>query len=490
MIGGHRTTQRFHFPGRTNRHRSERDDRQWLLSDLWDKRTAFLSSVFIAAAALLTGYLYNHAGFWMVVGGLVVAATTAFLFSSPRTLILTVFVAKPLIDMLWFASSDAAGISLNAQSLVSVVILAAALITIAVRRIPLPRSLFLPMLAVVAINLWAVLSTPGTAYAAQYMVRIVCGFPLVFVTPIIVRQLPDPPKMLQLFFGVMAIVCLTVLLQPLGLIPYRSFDQGGTLPRATGFYYHPWDVARYMIILIPLLLAVLDDPERRTITRGILYWPLLAMALAVTYFTYLKAAWLAVLFQVLLWFYLTGRKKTAFWILIVSAVMVAFPLRSGFVSVFSDLWKLATPATRGEALSGRVFLWSQYWDGLRHAGLREILLGQGYLPRGWATTGAAVHDDYLRVLVMNGVVGLLAYLGLLIGALRYLRSMVRRLAARRGLEWRIGIAVQCLLGAYLLMGITADPSSYPSLTIYIWLLVGLVAGYAQTGADQTEQGRL
>jgi hypothetical protein len=55
---------------------------------------------------------------------------------------------------------------------------------------------------------------------------------------------------------------------------------------------------------------------------------------------------------------------------------------------------------------------------------------------------------------------------------------VRRLAARRGIEWRIGIAVECLFAAYVLMGITADPSSYPSLTLYLWLLVGLVLGYA------------
>ena len=90
---------------------------------------------------------------------------------------------------------------------------------------------------------------------------------------------------------------------------------------------------------------------------------------------------------------------------------------------------------------------------------------------------------------MNGVVGLLAYLGLLVGAISSLARAVRRLAVKRGLEWRIGIAVLCLLGAYLLMGITADPSSYPSLTIYIWLLVGLVLGYANTEAEgSTEAG--
>jgi hypothetical protein len=285
---------------------------------------------------------------------------------------------------------------------------------------------------------------------------------------------------------VMAIVCLTVLLQPLGLLPYRSFDMGGTISRATGFYYHPWDVARYMVILIPLLLAALDRPGERKPTQGLAYSLLLAAALAVTFLTYLKAAWLAVTFQVLLWFFLTGRKKTALCLLTIAVLLVAFPLRNGFFSVFSDLWKLSSAETRGQALSGRVFLWGEYWTGLRNSSLREILLGQGYLPRGWSTTGAAVHDDYLRVLVMNGVVGLLAYFSLMITALWSLRKSVKILAARRGIEWRIGVAVQCLVAAYLLMGITADPSSYPSLTLYLWLLVGLVLGYAHMESEQSE----
>jgi hypothetical protein len=94
--------------------------------------------------------------------------------------------------------------------------------------------------------------------------------------------------------------------------------------------------------------------------------------------------------------------------------------------------------------------------------------------------------DNLRVLLMNGIVGLMAYFGLLIVVLRSLARAVKRLAVRRGIEWRIGVAVQCLLAAYILMGVTADPSSYPSLTLYLWLLVGLVLGYANLEPEQAD----
>ena len=443
----------------------------------WDKRLTILVFLAVATVSVVVGFAYMSMGFWVIIGGIAATALSIFLFSSPRALVLTVFVAKPFVDMLWFAKSDVGGMGLNASSVLSVVIVIGALIFIAVHRIELQRGVLAPMLLVLLMNVWAIHETGDLVYGVQYVIRVVCGFPLVFIVPLIVGQLPAPRRMLQLFFAVMFVVCLTVLLQPAGLIPYTSFDANG-LARATGFYYHPWDVARYVVILIPLCFAMVDEPGRERLARNWPYWLLLVLGLATTYFTYLKAAWLAVLFQILLWLYLTRRKRIALAVLVVTVVLVAFPLRHGFVSVFSDLWKLSSAETRGQALSGRVFLWGQYWQGLRTAGLREILLGEGFLPPGWSTTGYAVHDDYLRLLVMTGVFGFIAYWGLMIAALRELRRAVKRLADRHGLEHRIGMATECLLAAYFLMGITADPSSYPSLTLYLWLLIGLVIGYS------------
>jgi|WetSurMetagenome_2_1015567.scaffolds.fasta_scaffold94925_2 putative inorganic carbon (hco3(-)) transporter len=438
----------------------------------------------VVTVALVVGFAYTSIGFWAILGGLAAAGASVFLFSSPRALAITVFIAKPLIDMLWFAGVDVAGVAVNASSVLSVVIVIAVLVFVAMRKVDVQRGLLAPMLAVLFMNVWALVMTPDLAYGVQYMIRVVCGFPMVFVVPAIVDQLPSPRRLLQAFFLVMAFVCLTVILQPLGALPYKSFDEG--YGRATGFYYHPWDVARYMVILIPLLLAILDEPRRERLLSDLPYWGLLLSALVVTYFTFLKAAWLAVLFQLLLWLVLTGRRNLALGCLVATIAVVAFPLRSGFVSVFSDLWKLSDAATRGEALSGRVFLWGEYWSGLRSSGLGQILLGQGYVPNGWSTTGAAVHDDYLRLLVMTGIAGLLAYVALMVAAVAALSRSVAQLAKQRGLEWRIGLAVQCLLAAYFLMGITADPSSYPSLTIYLWLMIGLVIGYAQVAAKESE----
>ena len=74
----------------------------------------------------------------------------------------------------------------------------------------------------------------------------------------------------------------------------------------------------------------------------------------------------------------------------------------------------------------------------------------------------------------------------MLAVLRTLLDAVKTLAARAGIEWRIGLAVTCILAAYFLMGITADPSSYPSMTLYLWLLIGLVIGYARLEREGQE----
>jgi hypothetical protein len=457
----------------------------------FQRRSRSLSVIPVVAlvvlADLIVAYVYVLVGFWPALGALIAIAAAVLLFTSPQALILTVFFAKPLIDMLWFASSSVAGVSLNAQSILSIVILFASLMFLLTKRVSVQRSLAIPMVALLLTNIWAVFFTHNLPYASEYLIRIVCGFPLVFVVPEIVSLLPEPRKLLNVFFVVLAFVCVTVLLQPLGLMAYTSFDDvGGTIGRATGFYYHPWDVARYVVILIPLLLAALDESGRKRITSSALYVVLLLLALITTYVTFLKAAWIAVLFQILLWLFLTGRQRVAFLVLGATVLLVALPLRAGFASVFSDLWKLGDESTRGQALSGRVFVWSEWWNGLRSSGIGDILFGQGYLPPGMGSSNRAAHDDYLRVLVMNGALGLIAYFWLIIAAMRAVSRAVAELAERRGIKWRIGLAVQCLIAAYLLMGITADPSSYPSLTIYLWLLIGLVIGYTRTGEVEEE----
>lgn len=420
---------------------------------------------------------------WPVAGFAVALLTVVLLLSSGRALFLTVFVVKPFIDMLWFAGWRAGDTTLNAQSVVSVCVFVVATVILVIRRVELPKGLFIAVATFMASNAVALLLTPSLPRAIDGAMSVVCALPLVFVVPTLVAELPAPKRLLRMFLVVVGIVYVTILLQPLGLLAYRSFDSGG-IQRATGLYYHPWDVARYLVVAMPLLLVALADKS----TFGAERWAYRALFLAtvaVTYFTFLKMAWIAVLVEVLLWFVLTRQPRKALLIGALVVLIVAFPARDFVFTVFGDLGKLGSTETRGQALSGRVTIWEGYLAGLRDASPEELLIGQGFEPASMVKEGAMTHNDYLRVLVMNGIVGFVAYVALIVVAMRVLLQSVGVLSRKRGTEWRIGVAVGCMFAAYLLMGVTADTSSYPSLTLYLWLLLGLVRGYAQREAAES-----
>jgi hypothetical protein len=442
----------------------------------WDWRLVVPVVMLIIAFDVALGYA-STGNPWVVAGLVAALSAIVLLLSSGTALFLTVFVAKPFIDMLWFANVHVSGVSLNAQSIVSVAVLGVGLLTIMIRRIELPNTVFIPMAIFAASNVIALLMTPSLPYGAESFIRVVCGLPLVFVVPTLVKGLPAPRRLLQYYMVAIGVVYVTILLQPLGLLPFGSTDAGG-IERATGFYYHPWDVARYLVVALPLVLAIMGD---RTTTPALrwMYRGLFAATLLVTFLTYLKAAWIAILVEIILWFFLTRRPLRGVLVLAVVAVVVAFPARDFVFTVFGDLAKLSDPVSSGQALSGRVSVWGTYWASLREASPFQLLFGQGFDPAGYEAIGYTTHDDYLRLAVMNGVLGLLAYLTLIAGALRLLARAVRVLRRRGGIEWRIGVAVQCMVAAYLLMGLTADVSSYSSITLYLWLLIGLVWGYAR-----------
>lgn len=437
--------------------------------------------VLLAAAALLAaagmGIGIAVSDPWLILAVVAVLIALVYLMSSGRALFLVVFIAMPFVGMLWFAKFNEGHAGVSAQSVVIAAIFTACVATIMVKRVVLPRSLFLPVILFVLVNAIAVLLTPNLMEGVISFLRVVCALPLVFVVPAIIDELPGPRTLLRIFFITMSIVYTTVLLQPLGVLPYTSFEDNGA-GRATGLYYHPWDVARYLLIAMPLVLAALSDRRVHGFERWA-YWVFLGATVAVTFVTFLKAAWIAVLLEVLLWLLMTGKPQKAFLVFIVVGLVVLFPGRAIVTTAFSDLGKLSDSSKREEALSGRVFIWSGYVRGLRSASLGEIIIGQGYVPAGSAETRRTVHNDYLRLLVMNGVVGLATYLVMMLVALRYLARAVHVLRPYGGLPWRFAVAAICLTIGYLTTGLTADPAIYPSITIYVWLLIGVVIGYAR-----------
>lgn len=434
------------------------------------------------AVGVGVGLIVSAASAFVAAGAAVAVAAVLATVMSDRALFLTVLVGKAFVDMLWFASVSVGPLSLNPQSLLSVWVLVLSLSGLALRRIAIAERLALPMLAFVGVNVYAMLVTPSMADGLSMFLRVVSALPLVFIVPALVPQLGDPRTSLRLFIAVMGVVYASVLLQPLGVLPYTSYD--GNVARATGFYYHPWDVARYVAVATPLLLLMLSDFSLGALER-LAYRVVIAMGVVVAFFTYLKMAWVVVSLEFAIWFVWVGRIRAFLLVIACAAVVLGVFSSSRVVEVVSDVPLLWTGGQQEQALSGRVHLWEEAWQDIEAMRPIEMLLGYGYEPPSVARTGFDVHNDYLRLVVMNGIMGLLTYSAVIAVALVSVLGALRRMRAAGNRDWLLGVAVTCIFGAYLVMGITADVSTYPVMTTYLWLLTGLVLGLARS--DRTKR---
>ena len=133
-----------------------------------------LGLIISVAAAVGAGLVISN--IWVVLGSLGTVAALVFMLSSPRAFVLIAFVAKPLIDMLWFAKVDLAGIDLNAASIISVALSFVALVMIFIRRTDLPGSLALPMLVVLFTNTLSLILSPNLGQGLEYWFRVVGSF--------------------------------------------------------------------------------------------------------------------------------------------------------------------------------------------------------------------------------------------------------------------------------------------------------------------------
>ena len=80
-------------------------------------------------------------------------------------------------------------------------------------------------------------------------------------------------------------------------------------------------------------------------------------------------------------------------------------------SVFSSQISNIFIKTKGEAdlrtaTSGRTELWDNYFDAFLNSNIPEKLLGKGI---GWKLPGPGFHNDWLRILVQTGIIGVFLF---------------------------------------------------------------------------------
>ena len=231
--------------------------------------------------------------------------------------------------------------------------------------------------------------------------------------------------------------------------------------RPAGTAVHPIEFGAVLTMILPLALHfALTDVQRRPIRR---WYPVLAIAFAVPISISRSAVVsLIVVLCVLLptWSASVRRRAYAAIVGLGGAVYVAVP---GLLGTITHLF---TGASNDASTQSRTDSYSLAFEFIA----RTPFFGRGFLT--FLPEYRILDDQYLGLLIETGIVGLAAFLGLLVsGALEGLR--VRRLSANPR-DGSLGVALAASIASALASFALFDAFAFPMAAGVIFLVLGSV----------------
>ncbi len=279
---------------------------------------------------------------------------------------------------------------------------------------------------------------------------------------------------------VRTVVALLAMVFVVGYVAVALFAQkqietaitGGLNPfmRISGIFSDPNEMGQIAVLFLVILVAFeLIAPKAR---RNKLVWLLVAALASMVFLTQSREALISLLVSaVVLGFFLVkrNRKLAAVVLLALLALSVVLLLRiPRFESTITDIRSGAAVS----ALNGRDEVWS--------ISLNEIssypLTGTGFENLAMLTNGNIwhAHNGFMQAAVVSGLLGLLAYIWLVLNTGRYLFRYSRE---RDPTVRAIFTALFCVFAGYLITALVSD--HFITLYVYsilFWGIVGLALG--------------
>jgi len=315
--------------------------------------------------------------------------------------LVAILTARASLDALKLGAGGATGGgAFDPAAILSVAFLFAGLLWMAAQsREPLaPASpIVKPMAALVLAGAVGVFLSPNVAGAAVDVVKI----GTVVVILIVCNQLFTNVRAVRLILGA-AVVSSVV---PMAVAAYQflshtGLHDSGEFSRVQGTFTHPNPFAIYLTLLIVMGTAVLRylSPGRKLVLMLFMAgWG------GCLLLTYTRSAWLATVAGVLTVGLYQGKKAIAIFGLVVIGLLFLVPSTS---ARFADLERDQTVSGEaGNSLVWRFEYWRQAID-LNH----DPLLGNGLRSvRETTDVDKEPHNDFIRVFVETGLIGLAAY---------------------------------------------------------------------------------
>ena len=332
----------------------------------------------------------------------IVGAFVILVLVDTRVAVLALLLVRATLDITTTVPllSASGSSNVNANALMSLLVIAMGLSHIALRRIDIWRiPLVKPFAAFVAVTFVGIALAPDHNLALQDWLRII-GTLMVYILCVdLMRDRRDRRWLLR--------VILLSATVPLALGVYQFFTNTGDhgtpgLNRIMGTFVYPSQYGFYLVQLLPLALVILLHTKSRLGRIGLATTiPVMVFSI---YATQTRGAWIGLITMFVVFLWARARWTMVFAPLVLGAMFFAVPSVRARVSGITG----GACVSVSNCQSSVLWRQKQWADAIHVASLPKLATVGAGLESVDVTLGNFTHNEYLRLLVETGVLGLLA----------------------------------------------------------------------------------
>jgi len=386
------------------------------------------------------------------------------LLLSPFWGVMSAFVAKPVIDATWRA--DVAGFSL--LDIVGVVFLVTLLPRVLFSNALVGPPLRIRLLAYIylasqTLGSYFLLSDGHLQLFVEIWARSLSGFLGFFLFS---RFFCDSQRFKMLLMALIVAGIFPLLMgiyqNATGVIWQERMTVG--LMRKVGLYHDAFSLRFFGLQSIASVVLYRSYVGFQKRTIDLVFVAYVFGWVYVIFNVFSKAAVLILVLWAVTWLIL-NRKFSHLIAVILLATVLSIPLGGPVLDTCKTVFSKELAIASGEeedvrrAFAGRGFLWERAWQAYSEADVAVQTIGSGRME--------GHHNEFLRVLRMNGVLGLCCLMAVLV----YVTAKVADSALRRPSP--LNIVAVMVLQMYLVDCMGLHPGWYPAYQWFVWGIIGL-----------------
>jgi len=224
----------------------------------------------------------------------------------------------------------------------------------------------------------------------------------------------------------------------------------------------------FLVLVIPITISQLLSATSRLWRYG--YALCLVPMVLSLFFTYSRGAWLAMAGALLIYSLLYN------WRILLALAAAVYAAPKAIPGIAARIGYLLSPAyLLSSARAGRIARWNMAMNKLKN----NLLFGEGFGRYGGAVADRHIQSSnyvdnfYLKTAAESGLIGIAAYVLLLLCGIRCAMNSYRRLTD----TYLKGLAVGLIVGlvGVLLHNVVENIFEVPMMAVYFWLLLGMTA---------------